>query len=281
MSLETGTRLGPYEILGLRGKGGMGEVYRARDTRLGRTVAVKVLPSKLSQDPTFLKRFEREARTISQLQHSNICTLYDAGSENGVEFLVMEYLEGETLEDRIARGSVSIDEVVRIGGEVAGAIDAAHRQGVVHRDLKPSNVMLTEMGTKVLDFGMAREVAGIGDAVDTKAATVSAITKEGGVVGTMPYMAPEQLEAKPADSRTDIWALGCVLYEMTTGGEAVSRRHPGEPGGRHHGLPSRASQPQTAGCAGPTRSDRAPMPGEGPGASVADRAGLGARTRVD
>jgi len=216
MTLERGTRLGRYEIVELCGKGGMGEVYRARDSRLDRDVAIKVLPAELSEDATFRQRFEREAKTISQLQHPNVCTLHDVGSDVGVEYLVMEYLAGETLKDRIDRGPIAIDEVVRIGGEIADGVDAAHGKGIVHRDLKPGNVMLTGTGTKVLDFGLAREVAASGP-VDSKVATVSAISKEGTIVGTMPYMAPEQLEGKRPDSRSDIWALGCVLYEMATG----------------------------------------------------------------
>ena len=218
MALEAGTRLGPYEIESLLGKGGMGEVYRARDTRLDRQVAIKVLPAELSQDPTFKKRFEREAKTISQLQHPNVCTLHDVGSEDGVDFLVMEYLEGETLENRLRKGGLPIDEVLRIGSEIAEAIEDAHRHGVVHRDLKPGNVMLTATGTKVLDFGLAKTTrVGV---VDPDAATetvAQTLTREGRIVGTMPYMAPEQLQGSTADSRTDIWALGCILYEMATG----------------------------------------------------------------
>ena len=218
MVLEAGTRLGPYEIVSLLGKGGMGEVYRARDSRLDRDVAVKVLPAELSQDSTFKKRFEREAKTISQLQHPNVCTLYDVGCEDGADYLVMEYLEGETLEDRIGRGSISIEEALRIGGDIAEAIEAAHRSGVVHRDLKPGNVMLTKTGTKVLDFGLAREAEPSQTATDTQAATMQeAITREGSIAGTMPYMAPEQLEGRAVDRRTDVWALGCLLYEMATG----------------------------------------------------------------
>ena len=186
--------------------------------RLDRDVAIKVLPAGVSEDSAFQKRFEREARTISQLQHPNICTLHDVGSEDGVDYLVMEYLEGETLEDRLQKGAVPIAEALRIGGEIAQAIEAAHRRGVVHRDLKPGNVMLTPTGTKVLDFGLARDTAVPGEVVDTEAATMPAmITEEGQIVGTMPYMAPEQLQASQTDSRTDIWALGCILYEMAAG----------------------------------------------------------------
>jgi Tol biopolymer transport system component len=217
MALQPGHRLGPYEIVELRGKGGMGEVYRARDTRLERDVALKVLPTELSEDEVFRRRFEREAKTISQLQHPNVCTLHDVGSQDGVDYLVMEFLEGETLQDRIARGPLAIDEALRIGSEVAEGIEAAHRGGVVHRDLKPGNVVLTTGGAKVLDFGLARDTGSVA-VIDTEAATMPAtITEEGHLVGTMPYMAPEQLQGSQVDARSDIWALGCLLYEMATG----------------------------------------------------------------
>ena len=158
MRLDPGTRLGPYEIVELRGKGGMGEVYRARDTRLDRDVAIKVLPAELSEDVSFRKRFAREAKTISRLQHPNVCTLHDLGSEKGLDYLVMEYLEGETLEERLRRGPLPIPDVLRIGREIADAVGAAHTEGMVHRDLKPGNVMLTPKGAKVLDFGLAKGV---------------------------------------------------------------------------------------------------------------------------
>jgi serine/threonine protein kinase/tetratricopeptide (TPR) repeat protein len=216
MALDPGTLLGPYEIVELRGKGGMGEVYRARDRRLGRDVAVKVLSASLSNDPTFKHRFEREARAVSRLQHPHICALYDVGSQGGVEYLVMEYLEGQSLEERLRRGSLPIEDVVRIGSEIAEAVEAAHRKGVVHRDLKPGNVILTTTGAKVVDFGVAREIAPAGG-VDPAAATLAApITEEGRLTGTLLYMAPEQLDGRAATPRSDIWALGCVLYEMAT-----------------------------------------------------------------
>jgi Tol biopolymer transport system component len=218
MSLEPGTRLGPYEIVELRGKGGMGEVYRAHDSRLGRDVAIKVLPARLSEDPAFKSRFEREAKTISQLQHPNVCSLFDVGSEAGVDYLVMELLEGTTLEERLGGSRLSPEEALRIGREVAEAIEAAHRRGIVHRDLKPGNVMLTPTGAKVLDFGLARGYSSSPDQIDPEAATVPApITEEGRIVGTVPYMSPEQLTGAAVDSRTDIWALGCVLHEMLSG----------------------------------------------------------------
>ena len=196
----------------------MGEVYKARDTRLGRDVAIKVLPQHLTENPELRQRFEREARTISQLHHPHVCTVHDVGSEQGVDYLVMEYLEGETLEHRLRKGALAVAEVLGLGGQIAEAIEAAHRRGVVHRDLKPGNVMLTASGAKVLDFGLAREIVPREATTDTRAETLqAAITEEGTLVGTMPYMAPEQLRGKPADVRTDLWALGCVLYEMATG----------------------------------------------------------------
>jgi Tol biopolymer transport system component/predicted Ser/Thr protein kinase len=227
MTLSPGTRLGPYEIGAPIGAGGMGEVYRAKDTRLDRTVAVKVLPSHLSSSAESRQRFEREAKTISQLSHPHICALYDVGNQDGVEFLVMEYLEGETLSDRLLKGSLALEQVLRFGIEIADALDKAHRQGIVHRDLKPGNVMLTKSGVKLLDFGLAKAVAPVGrssgsslTALPTQAGTN--LTQEGTILGTFQYMAPEQLEGKEADARTDIFAFGCVLYEMATGQKAFS-----------------------------------------------------------
>ena len=205
MSLEPGTTLGPYAIVSLLGRGGMGEVYRARDTRLGREVAVKVLPEELSGDERFRRRFQREARTISQLQHPHVCTLHDIGLENGMDYLVLELLEGETLQERLGRGPLPIDEVKRVGGAIAEALDAAHRRGIVHRDLKPGNVMLTEAGLKVVDFGLARSVS----AEATHNAETLTMTGDGEIVGTLPYMAPEQLKGREADPRSDMFALGC------------------------------------------------------------------------
>jgi serine/threonine protein kinase len=223
MTLSTGTRLGPYEIVAPVGAGGMGEVYRARDTRLDRTVAVKVLPAHLSSSADSRQRFEREARTISHLSHPHICALFDVGNQDGVEFLVMEYLEGETLSDRILKGPLGYDQVIRYGVEIADALDKAHRQGVIHRDLKPGNVMITKSGVKLLDFGLAKVVAPFGkrSPLTTVARDApSSLTAEGTILGTFQYMAPEQLEGKDADARTDIFAFGCVLYEMTTGQKA-------------------------------------------------------------
>src|SRR5262249_3409207 len=215
MTLVTGSRLGPYEVLAPLGAGGMGEVYRARDTRLDRTVAVKVLPSHLSSSPEIRQRFEREAKTISQLSHPHICALYDVGHEGETEYLVMELLEGETLSERLAKGALPLEQTVRYGQEIADALDRAHRQGIVHRDLKPANVMLTKSGVKLLDFGLAKGMAPAGEKGNlTSLPTQEGLTAEGTILGTFQYMAPEQLEGKEADARTDIFAFGAVLYEM-------------------------------------------------------------------
>jgi len=222
MSIEPGTMLGPYEIDKVVGVGGMGEVYRARDTRLDRSVAIKVLAPHLAERSEHRERLEREAKAVSSLSHPHICPLYDVGHENGVDFLVMEFIEGETLADRLARGPLPIDEVLRYGVQIADALEKAHRQGIVHRDLKPGNVMLTTDGTKLLDFGLARTDAMAGSDADlTVSPTVSKpLTAVGTVIGTYQYMAPEQLEGKTSDARTDIFALGAVLYEMATGRRA-------------------------------------------------------------
>jgi len=227
MTLAVGTRLGPYELGSPVGAGGMGEVYRAKDTRLERTVAVKVLPPHLSSSAESRQRFEREAKTISQLSHPHICALYDVGNQDGVEFLVMEYLEGETLSDRLLKGALPFEQVLRYGIEMADALDKAHRHGIVHRDLKPGNVMITKSRVKLLDFGLAKAVAPAGrtsgaslTALPTQAGTD--LTAEGTILGTFQYMAPEQLEGKDADARTDIFAFGAVLYEMATGRKAFS-----------------------------------------------------------
>ena len=217
MTLVSGARLGPYEILAPIGAGGMGEVWRARDTRLDRVVAIKVLPAVLSQNAQLRIRFEREARTISQLTHPHICTLFDVGHESGRDFLVMEHLEGESLADRLARGPLPLEQVLRHGIEIAEALDRAHRAGVVHRDLKPGNVMLTKSGAKLLDFGLAKP-APLGSAAD--ATEHKPLTADGVIVGTFQYMAPEQLEGREADARTDLFAFGALLYEMMTGKRA-------------------------------------------------------------
>jgi len=231
MALTSGTKLGPYEILSELGAGGMGEVYRARDTRLDRQVAIKVLAAHLSSSPELKQRLEREARAISSLNHPHICQLYDIGSRDGTDYLVMEFLEGETVAERLCRGSLPLNEVLKIGTEVADALEVAHRAGIVHRDLKPANIMVTKSGAKLMDFGLAKPfatsapVSGAAPSF-TAAATssglspVSPLTTAGSIVGTIQYMSPEQIEGKEADARSDIFALGAVLYEMTTGKRA-------------------------------------------------------------
>ncbi len=226
MAQLPGTKLGPYEIISLLDAGGMGEVYRAKDTRLGREVAVKVLPPEFSSDPVRKQRFEREARTISGLNHPNICVLHDVGSQDGVEYLVMELVDGETLASRLQRGPLPHAEVIKFGAQIAEGLDRAHRSGVVHRDLKPGNIMLTRTGAKLLDFGLARPVGLATAAGSGSMATMSApgmhspVTQEGTIVGTFQYMSPEQLEGREVDGRSDIFSLGAVLYEMVTGRRA-------------------------------------------------------------
>lgn len=218
--MKTGTQLGPYRIAALVGEGGMGQVYRAVDTRLDRSVAVKVLPAHLSSNPQLRERFEREARAISSLSHPHICTLYDVGRDNGTDYLVMEYLEGESLADRLARGPLPLKEALRYGVEIAEALATAHRHGIVHRDLKPGNVMITKSGAKLLDFGLARTAGATVFAPDAPTEVHKPLTAEGTLLGTFQYMAPEQLEGAEADARTDIFALGLLLYEMLSGRRA-------------------------------------------------------------
>ncbi|MDD5543054.1 MAG: protein kinase [Acidobacteriia bacterium] len=230
--LNIGTKLGPYVIESSLGAGGMGEVYRARDTRLDRTVAIKVLPDHLAATPELRQRFEREARSISALNHAHICVLHDVGSQDGMDFLVMEYLEGETLATRLAKGALPLEQALKIGIDIADALDKAHRAGITHRDLKPGNIMLTKSGAKLLDFGLAKSAVmrtgTSGTAPLLSAALtmtspspqVSPLTTAGTIVGTIQYMSPEQIEGKEADGRSDIFALGVVLYEMATGKRA-------------------------------------------------------------
>ncbi len=234
MTLASGTKLGPYEIQSPLGAGGMGEVYRARDTRLGRDVAIKVLPAHLSSNPDLRQRMEREARAISSLNHPYICTLHDVGSQDGVDFLVMEHLEGETLADRLQKGAVPLDEALKIAIQVAQALDKAHTRGIVHRDLKPANIMLTKNGPKLMDFGLAKPAPGMSAVsgegpltpstptmtVAALTAAASPLTQKGTVVGTFQYMAPEVLQGAEADARSDIFSFGCLLYEMLTGRRA-------------------------------------------------------------
>jgi eukaryotic-like serine/threonine-protein kinase len=221
MALSNGTRLGPYEILDAIGAGGMGEVYRARDTRLERIVAIKTLPAHLSCDPIRKQRFEREAKTISGLNHPHICVLYDVGSQDGVDYLVMECVEGETLAKRLEKGPLPLEQVLNYGAQVADALDKAHRAGIVHRDVKPGNIMLTASGAKLLDFGLAKPAAPlVSGATLTAAVPSTPVTQEGTIVGTFQYMSPEQVEGKEVDGRSDIFSLGAVLYEMLTGRHA-------------------------------------------------------------
>ena len=212
MSLAAGTKLGPYEILAPLGAGGMGEVYKARDTRLDRIVAIKILPPEWANDPAMKERFNHEAKTVASLNHPNICVLHDIGTESGVAFLVMEYMEGETLADRLARGPLTLDEAMTVAIAIADALDKAHRKGVIHRDLKPANVMLTGSGPKLLDFGLAKSQAALPAA--------SNLTIPGMVLGTLQYMAPEQFDGVEADRRSDIFAFGVVVHEMITGKKA-------------------------------------------------------------
>ena len=221
MAVSAGARVGPYEVLALIGTGGMGQVYKARDTRLDRLVAIKVLNADGAERPARRARFETEARAVSALSHPHICTLFDVGDHEGHAYLVMEYLEGETLDDRLRRGPLPAADVLRYGAEIAGALDHAHRKRVIHRDVKPSNVMLTAAGIKLLDFGLAKGPL-LAPAPPTSTASVDQrqLTAEGTVIGTFQYMAPEQLEGTSVDGRTDIFALGSVLYEMATGRRA-------------------------------------------------------------
>src|SRR6202035_94159 len=230
MALSSGTRLGPYEVESPLGAGGMGEVYRATDTRLDRTVAIKVLASHLSSSPELKQRMEREARAISSLNHPHICHLYDVGSQDGTDYLVMEFLEGETLAERLRKGAMPLNEVFKVGIAVAEALAVAHRNGMAHRDLTPGNIMLTQSGAKLMDFGLAKPLgmqtsaSGSASAPSfTAAATLSGpsplspLTTAGTIIGTIQYMSPEQIEGKEADARSDIFAFGTVLYEMATG----------------------------------------------------------------
>jgi eukaryotic-like serine/threonine-protein kinase len=235
MALTSGTKLGPYEIQSRLGAGGMGEVYRGKDSRLDRTVAIKLLPMHLCSDPELRRRLEREARVISGLQHANICTLYDIGMQGDTEFLVMEYLEGQTLAERLQKGPLPVDQVLKIATEIAQALETAHQQGIIHRDLKPANIMLTKAGAKLMDFGLAKSAgvagaafAAVGSAtpsmptlsIASLSEAAEPLTQRGSMLGTLQYMAPEVLQGTEADARSDIFSFGCVLYEMVTGQRA-------------------------------------------------------------
>jgi serine/threonine-protein kinase len=222
MGLTSGARLGPYEILAAIGAGGMGEVYKARDTRLDRIVAIKVLPEQLAADQQFRDRFDREARAVSALDHPHICALYDVGDQDGTAFLVMQYLEGQTLEARLSAGALPVEQALDYAIQIAGALAAAHKAGIVHRDLKPGNVMLTKAGAKLLDFGLAKTALTVPGGSLSMLPTTPAVTAQGTILGTFQYMAPEQLEGHEADTRTDIFAFGVVVYEMLTGKKAFA-----------------------------------------------------------
>jgi len=221
MSLSVGARLGPYEIVSRLGAGGMGDVWHGRDTRLDRSVAIKVLHADFAKSAQLRLRFEREAKAISQLTHPHICTLYDVGHEDDVDFLVMEYLEGETLADRVVKGPLPFEQIVRYGIQIAEALAKAHKRGIVHRDVKPGNIMLTKSGAKLLDFGLAKPSEnGVVEELTTVRTEKKSLTEEGTIVGTFQYMAPEQVEGHVVDARSDIFAFGAVLYEMATGRRA-------------------------------------------------------------
>ena len=231
MSLQPGARVGAYEIVSPIGAGGMGEVYRARDTRLDRTVAIKVLPAEMSSDPDRRERFDREARAISSLNHPHICILHDVGNQDGTSYLVMEYLEGETLASRLSKGPLPIDQVLRYAIEIADALDAAHAAGIVHRDLKPANIFVTKRGqTKVLDFGLAKlaqDNRAAALTLDENAPTLNDVhlTNPGTAIGTVAYMSPEQARGENLDAQSDLFSFGVVLYEMATGRQAFSGKH--------------------------------------------------------
>jgi len=230
MTLNNGAHVGPYVIVTAVGAGGIGEVYKAKATRLDRTVAIKVLRDEWAADPAVQERFEREARAISKLNHPHIATLHDIGTHENMRYLVMEFVDGESLENRLSRGPMPVEQVLDVAMQIAGALDKAHREGIVHRDLKPGNIMLTRTGAKLLDFGLAKlkdasPYVTTASRLPTQAGSNS-LTSEGSIVGTLRYMAPEQLEGKDADARTDIFALGATLYEMLTGRKAFTGRSP-------------------------------------------------------
>src|SRR5580704_9549991 len=224
MALATGTKLGPYEVVAQIGAGGMGEVYQAHDTKLGRDVAIKVLPDAFAHDPERLSRFQREAKMLAALNHPNIATIYGLEQSGGTSYLVMELVAGETLQELVTRdGPVAVEEALTIAKQIAEALEAAHEKGIIHRDLKPANVKVTPEGkVKVLDFGLAKAFEGDSANDDpSNSPTLSmAATMHGVILGTAAYMSPEQAKGKAVDKRTDIWAFGCVLYELLTGKQA-------------------------------------------------------------
>jgi serine/threonine protein kinase len=288
MRLTQGTRLGPYEIVGPVGKRGMGEVYRARDTRLAREVAVKLLPPSLAADEQFRARFEREAKTVSALNHPHICTLYDIGRQTvdgeALDYLVLELLDGGSLADRIARGPITLGELLRWSRQIGSALDAAHRKGIVHRDLKPANVMLTSAGAKLVDFGLAKPsptevIAGM--ATQATGETLESITERGTILGTFHYMSPEQLEGGDVDARSDIFDDGHAHLRDGDAPEGVRCRDPHRPDRGDRVVAARADL-ECAGhdAAGP-RPRGAAVLGQGPERPLAERARRGGRAAVD
>src|SRR6202521_4346641 len=224
MTLAAGTRLGPYEILSPLGAGGMGEVYRARDSKLKRDVAVKVLPQALAADPEALARFEREALAVAALSHPNILAIHDFGNQDGISYAVMELLEGETLRGKLDAGPIPQKQAVEYALQVAKGLSAAHEKGIVHRDLKPENLFISKDGhLKILDFGLAKRVEAVAQGKATSAPTVSGHTEPGTVMGTAGYMSPEQVKGLPVDHRSDIFSLGTILYELLSGKRAFRR----------------------------------------------------------
>ncbi len=287
MALESGTRLGPYRLEGALGAGGMGEVYRARDVRLDRTVAIKILPASIASDQESRQRFEREAKAIAALSHPHICTLYDVGEEAGpdtstaerVQFLVMEYLEGDTLAGVLRAKRLPLDQVIRIGIQCADALDRAHRTGIVHRDLKPGNIMLTARGAVLLDFGLARTLRpGPVSGLNVDATVTTPLTSQGTILGTLHYMAPEQVEGKDADTRSDIFSLGTILYEMAMGQEGVRGQQRCRRDGRDSGTRTGADVGARATGAADPRAHRGALPGQGSERAVAERRRRHART---
>ncbi|PYS40069.1 MAG: serine/threonine protein kinase, partial [Acidobacteria bacterium] len=221
LTFDAGTTVGPYEILSHLGAGGQGEVYKARDKRLNRFVAIKVLLYSLSQNVELKTRFEREAQTLASLSHPHICPVFDVGRQDEIDYLVMEYIEGETLAEKLKNGRLPLDLALRLAIEIADALDKAHRQGIAHRDVKPSNIMLTKSGAKLLDFGLAKRgvESNISNSV-SQLPTDAGLTAHGTILGTLQYMSPEQLEGQEADARSDIFGFGATLYEMVTGAKA-------------------------------------------------------------
>jgi serine/threonine protein kinase len=295
------SHLGPYELLELLGAGGMGEVYRARDTRLDRIVAIKILPSSAADDPEARQRFEREARTISQINHPHICTLHDVGRQEGIDYLVFEYLEGETLARRLSKGPLPIHEALAVAIQVADALDSAHRAGIVHRDLKPGNIMLVGAGRRggssiarhprdaataagqplanLLDFGIAKPRAavtgfsssGSGSAIpgDVQPTLGAPLTAQGAILGTVQYMAPELIEGHDAGPLTDIWAFGCILYEMLSGEPPFDRKTRARADSRHTRTRAEASSRSAAVAAATTVGNHSCLPRERPCQSLA------------